>query len=63
MAILGDARRADKKTRQEKDPVCGLLVVVDMAVGPEKSADGEVWFCSVGCQAQYQEEQEAGVEA
>jgi YHS domain-containing protein len=57
MAILGNA---EKKARQEKDPVCGMLVVVDLAVGPEKAAggDGEVWFCSLGCQAQYQAEQE-----
>jgi YHS domain-containing protein len=55
MAILGNA---PKKARQEKDPVCGMMVVVDLAVGPEASPDGDVWFCSLGCQAQFQEEQE-----
>lgn len=56
MAILGNAQ---KKARQEKDPVCGMLVVVDLAVGPETTAEGDVWFCSLGCQAQFQEEQES----
>ena len=60
MAILGSA---GNQRRQEKDPVCGRLVVVDLAFGPEKAEAGEVWFCSLGCQAQYQEEhdQEASV--
>src|SRR5688572_12366359 len=69
MGILG-ARKAD--AGKSKDPVCGMVVVEEHAFGPEESAAGAVWFCSVGCQAQYQAErsgeakrkgQEEGVEA
>jgi hypothetical protein len=52
MGILGDKQQAAKS----KDPVCGMVVVEELAVGPEESATGKVWFCSVGCQAQYQAE-------
>jgi YHS domain-containing protein len=66
MGIFGQ-RKADKT--ETKDPVCGMLVVEEFAVGPEESATGAVWFCSVGCQAKYQADHagttqsEEGVEA
>ncbi|MHB1262596.1 MAG: hypothetical protein ACYC2H_12870 [Thermoplasmatota archaeon] len=63
MGIFGSRPQESAKA---KDPVCGMTVVIDHAVGPEESAQGPVWFCSVGCQVQYQAEKESageGVEA
>ena len=64
MGIFGERKDEAAKV---KDPVCGLVIVEQNAVGPEESAAGAVWFCSVGCQAVYQaqaaEAKEKGVEA
>jgi YHS domain-containing protein len=65
--MFGERKDLAAKTR---DPVCGMVIVEQHAFGPEESADGKVWFCSVGCQALYQsqdsregKEKESGVEA
>jgi hypothetical protein len=54
MATAG-ARPGAKQ--QSRDPVCGMVVVQEEAIGPEESEEGPVWFCSLGCQAQYQAQQ------
>ena len=51
---------AERKRKEARDPVCGMVVVEESAVGPEETAEGAVWFCSVGCQAQYQSERAEG---
>lgn len=48
---------------KSKDPVCGRVVVEALAIGPEDGAQGAVWFCSIGCQAAYQENQSKEREA
>ena len=53
MGIMGTPK-ADRG--KSKDPVCGMMVVEQFAFGPEDSGQGKVWFCSIGCQAQYQAE-------
>lgn len=64
MGIFGQPKDEAAKV---KDPVCGMVIVEEHAVGPEESAEGAVWFCSVGCQALYQSQhadaKERGVEA
>ena len=54
MGIFGE--RKDQAAKA-KDPVCGMVVVEQHAFGLEESAEGAVWFCSVGCQALYQSQQ------
>ena len=54
MGIFGSRKEEGATLR---DPVCGMAIVKEHALGPEESAAGKVWFCSVGCQATYQSQQ------
>lgn len=57
MGIFGD-RKDPAAAAKVTDPVCGMVIVKEHAIGPEESAAGSVWFCSVGCQAAHQSQEQ-----
>jgi YHS domain-containing protein len=56
MGIFGRRKSSNKSSKEtHTDPVCGMAVVEEQAIGPD-TVQGEVyWFCSAGCQDQFRE--------
>lgn len=57
MGIFG---RKSSKGRQHTDPVCGMVIVEEEAVGPDTVQGEAVWFCSAQCQETYRGRKGAG---
>lgn len=59
MGIFGRKDRPSR-ARQSKDPVCGMLVVETLAVGPETVGATTYYFCSTACHETFKEKGKAG---
>lgn len=53
MGIFGRSKETGDK--RHTDPVCGMVVVEEKAVGPDTVEGTVYWFCSASCQDTFHE--------